>query len=224
MDMTRTDRRPRRPSFAGCLWPLDRWNDLKSESRMCRAEVLPQGPNPIAIMCPFFVWGVRPFSSRLPTLPGSTRCLRIAAPSAGSGDFARKSPMTSCSACKPRREFPPDVPIGSRSFDPIGLKSEIHRQGAKRAKKYGDPAHQSLTMRLMPYIHCFFPSRSWRLRGDKVNRLNRHGHSALPRAGMPPYAARDAVVPARDGWVDQMSACDCHCCSPEFGLIHAIFP
>ncbi len=65
------------------------------------------------------------------------------------------------------------------------LQSEIHRQGAQSAKRYGDPAHQLLTMRLMPYIHCSSPSRSSRLRGDKVNQLNRYGHSALPRARMP---------------------------------------
>ncbi|MGO9916230.1 MAG: hypothetical protein ACLQIB_16220 [Isosphaeraceae bacterium] len=35
----------------------------------------------------------------------------------------------------------------SQSFDPIGVKSAIHREGAKSAKEYGDPAHQSLTMR-----------------------------------------------------------------------------
>jgi len=45
-----------------------------------------------------------------------------------------------------------------QSFDPIGLKPEIHRQDAKSAKEVGKPAHNPLTMRLMPSFDLFIAS------------------------------------------------------------------
>jgi len=42
--------------------------------------------------------------------------------------------------------------IQAGKFDLIGVKREIHREDAKSAKKVGEPAHNPLTMRLMPSL------------------------------------------------------------------------
>ena len=41
---------------------------------------------------------------------------------------------------------------GPHSLDPIGVKQEIYREDAKRAKKVGEPAHNPLTVRFMPSL------------------------------------------------------------------------